>query len=618
MNRITRYRIESGYDTSGQLVLNVFSLDTPTDPFITQSEGLLQFRLAAGKLVVFDELGKPLPLVLPDNAPMPNPLRFLGLRPGFSVLEGIRVSNLNSFAQSRNATVEDTSAASCNGCSSGGTYKQMRAPVESGSSVWTYQMSGNTGTLVSVSTYSTSNDIQASSVAQISNLTWYVNASNDTARAAQGSTAQAPPSVATSQLSQQQAAPPPEVAAAPDPACSKPVGSGQNIVFQHGLVSSCRTWDRMYPWLKEKFQFGQVIIPSLSSTSRLESQATSLRNLMAASGRDGFIIVGHSQGGLIGRDVLQRDFAQLGGLTRGIATVSTPHQGAYIARTSRIAAALFLQKPLNNLFSRGRCSSPWDNEACFLAYVVATYSANYAINFAFDTAVPATTDLVPGSAYLQALNSVPESFIRVGVESKSTQRWVEMRLVGDLLCNPEEYCGGRAFYVYTQIVYFSLRACQVIAWFFGRPDIAAFCGGIATAMNVVDFSWDLLTSPGEGSDGIVQASSQVYPIATARYVISGADSHVGATRSDKVRPNLEQTLAAQFQLVRNGCTYSISTASASFPASGGAGSFTVTPSAGCAWSSVSGTGWVKITGGSTGSGPGTVSYSVSPNLDPVP
>jgi hypothetical protein len=63
----------------------------------------------------------------------------------------------------------------------------------------------------------------------------------------------------------------------------------------------------------------------------------------------------------------------------------------------------------------------------------------------------------------------------------------------------------------------------------------------------------------------------------------------------------------------SGCTYALSSFSASFASAAGNGSVGVTASAGCSWTAVSGASWITITGGASGSGNGTVSYSVAAN-----
>jgi hypothetical protein len=61
------------------------------------------------------------------------------------------------------------------------------------------------------------------------------------------------------------------------------------------------------------------------------------------------------------------------------------------------------------------------------------------------------------------------------------------------------------------------------------------------------------------------------------------------------------------------CTYSISPSSQSFASAGGTGGVTVTAGVGCAWTAVSNASWIHVTSGASGSGNGTVAYSVDAN-----
>jgi len=63
----------------------------------------------------------------------------------------------------------------------------------------------------------------------------------------------------------------------------------------------------------------------------------------------------------------------------------------------------------------------------------------------------------------------------------------------------------------------------------------------------------------------------------------------------------------------SGCTYSLGSTSQMMPATGGVGSVSVAASTGCPWTAVSGASWVTITDGASGSGAGTVQFSVEPN-----
>lgn len=60
------------------------------------------------------------------------------------------------------------------------------------------------------------------------------------------------------------------------------------------------------------------------------------------------------------------------------------------------------------------------------------------------------------------------------------------------------------------------------------------------------------------------------------------------------------------------CTYAISPTRANFSRTGGTGSVNVTVAAGCNWTATTGETWITVTGGASGGGPGTVSYSVAP------
>lgn len=61
------------------------------------------------------------------------------------------------------------------------------------------------------------------------------------------------------------------------------------------------------------------------------------------------------------------------------------------------------------------------------------------------------------------------------------------------------------------------------------------------------------------------------------------------------------------------CSFSINPTSASFAAAGGTGSVTVTTQAGCNWTAASNSSFITVTSGASGSGSGTVNYSVAAN-----
>jgi uncharacterized protein DUF5666/all-beta uncharacterized protein len=66
------------------------------------------------------------------------------------------------------------------------------------------------------------------------------------------------------------------------------------------------------------------------------------------------------------------------------------------------------------------------------------------------------------------------------------------------------------------------------------------------------------------------------------------------------------------------CQATLNTTAASFNASGGIGTVTVSTARDCPWTASAGVGWISINGPASGQGDGSVSYSVAPNVVPSP
>jgi len=65
------------------------------------------------------------------------------------------------------------------------------------------------------------------------------------------------------------------------------------------------------------------------------------------------------------------------------------------------------------------------------------------------------------------------------------------------------------------------------------------------------------------------------------------------------------------------CAYSVDTTVRSFGLGGGVGTIDVDASPGCQWSALSSSSWIIINSGSSGTGNGTVNFTVSANAGPV-
>ncbi len=74
--------------------------------------------------------------------------------------------------------------------------------------------------------------------------------------------------------------------------------------------------------------------------------------------------------------------------------------------------------------------------------------------------------------------------------------------------------------------------------------------------------------------------------------------------------------AANLTLQTIACDFAIAPTAAAYSSQAGAGNVAVTAAAGCNWTAVSNDAWLTVTGGASGTGNGTVTYSVAANLGP--
>jgi hypothetical protein len=158
--------------------------------------------------------------------------------------------------------------------------------------------------------------------------------------------------------------------------------------------------------------------------------------------------------------------------------------------------------------------------------------------------------------------------------SNSNPRFVLLRFIGDTACNPQEWCGGRAWYATGQVVYYSAIASLVLDAAFAWLDpVLVFDAGISLDVMLTldgsDLAWKFLTAAPGSTDGLVPGYSQTYPNASATYTITNADSHPGNLKSTYVRDTLEDVLAQQFAIPARGCEYFSAYTNAPIPFYGG-------------------------------------------------
>jgi len=91
-----------------------------------------------------------------------------------------------------------------------------------------------------------------------------------------------------------------------------------------------------------------------------------------------------------------------------------------------------------------------------------------------------------------------------------------------------------------------------------------------------------------------------------------AANTASSARSGSVTAGGQSFTISQSAAIQS-CTYALSPASQDFTNLGGSSTITVTTTTGCTWSAASGAGWITINAGMSGSGFGTVTYTVAAN-----
>ncbi len=537
-------------------------------------------------------------------------LNLLGANPGNSVLSSLVVPNIQTYAAGLHASLTQAQNP---------TADYVGVPVQTGGTTnWRYVPSGSSW-LATQLTFTPSVSFGAvSRTVQFANMAWFDNATNDNARAARGYTVQAAPA-RTSTI-------PSGLTATSPSSCSTTVsqlGGVQNVVFQHGLKSNACAWTRMTNWLNQDFRFNTEVVPTLSSLDPLSSQGTALINELKSVGGTNYLLIGHSQGGLISRYAAQYFQGNPPNLVTGVATLDTPHEGALLALNGAVGIYEGVQYIATLLWDLTGCNTAYDNPGCFIAALIYTTAPAFAV-WGVDQAVPAVFDLIPGSPFLVQLNGQSEHFTRAAIIGNTPQRWNETRIAANAFagCNPEESCGEESIAFDTEIFYDVVQVAFYISEFecFAGSDFACtladYLDLILFGMDVMDSFWNSLVSiPPDGSDAIVQSSSQSYPSGSAtQYAIGGADSHTGATKSRLAKDKLDTALTQTFQVPTfASCSFSLSPSGLVVGPAVASGTFNVVAGTGCLWSSVSQTPWVSVTGGPAGGGTGTVSVYTQSN-----
>jgi pimeloyl-ACP methyl ester carboxylesterase len=636
------YNIEAGYDANGGLVVNLYPINlNPSQPPSTGPQ-VSAIRYAGGQMSVFDLQGNPYPMVMPDpNTPVPTPFSFLGSNPGSSIIGGIVVPNdpvhLPKIASQLNASLAFPNSSTA----------AMSVPAAAGSSQTaqiSYAVSGSYWVAQSI-TLTTPVSIGTSvRTFAFSNVGWNDNAVNDNIRAGIASTIVAPPAAST---------PPsytwPVFSIQPtltggiwSPTnCNYQVyqqGGPQNVAFGHGFTSDPCTWVRMVNWLNQDFRFGTEVLANTGGTLDDTTEGNTLINQIESAQGNGYVLIGHSNGGLVARYAAQYfQNSNLPTTVLDVATIDTPHQGANITVAGPdIVAGLGAAMLVGCILADG-------SGGCLTGYLMV--AGGVAAAAILQNAGGALEDMYPGSNFLQTLNAANETFGRAGIIGHADRRWSFVRYFSESLignswkngldgpypettepCNPEDSCGERAAAQTAEVTYDSLLVAIVVDAILGIFDqslwaIEPYLIGAVFAMDAADLAWNLVTDfPGDGtSDALVSGSSQSYPGGATEYIIEHADSHSGALRSQLDHTVLDTVLANQFHVpTQASCPFATSPGSLSSSALATSGSLTLETSAGCEWSASSNAPWLRISSGINGISTSAISYSVLANPSTIP
>jgi hypothetical protein len=122
---------------------------------------------------------------------------------------------------------------------------------------------------------------------------------------------------------------------------------------------------------------------------------------------------------------------------------------------------------------------------------------------------------------------------------------------------------------------------------------------------------------GEGEQliGSIQITTNASGNATFNTTFATASSLGQGVTATAVATNFSTSEFSQCVPV---CAYVIAPTSQTINGAGGTGSVNVTTGAGCPWTAVSNVSWITITSGASGTGSGTVNYSVAANISATP
>jgi pimeloyl-ACP methyl ester carboxylesterase len=185
-----------------------------------------------------------------------------------------------------------------------------------------------------------------------------------------------------------------------------------HVAFLHGFNSDPTVWTQTRASIGARFN----VTTSAPEYSSNENIIDISRNQVLPHLQDNSILIGHSMGGLIAREINLTQPHKV----RGIISVGTPHQGSALAGNVRHAAGFIadeaglIEYPFTNLFVGvifGDYSDRnWSlNEILSFTAALVLRGAGEVFQQIWDASRPPNRDLEPNSAFLRGLNGNPRS-----------------------------------------------------------------------------------------------------------------------------------------------------------------------------------------------------------------
>ena len=174
--------------------------------------------------------------------------------------------------------------------------------------------------------------------------------------------------------------------------------------------------------------------------------------------------------------------------------------------------------------------------------------------------------------------------------------------------------------------YFAVTAYDSSAIESGYSAEVSYTASLACTYTLSPISQSVSSSGGTGTVGVTAPSGCTWSaVSNASWVMitsnsSGAGTgvvnySVSANSTTALRSGTMTVAGKAFTVNQSGvsCSFAISPSSQSFNADGGSGTIAVTSQSGCSWNASSNASWISILSGGSGSGTGSVNFSVAVN-----